>query len=305
MSSTYKFTADKDYRRVDVFLSEKLEGHTRSSIKKLIEKQLVKKNGTTAKPSDSIAEGDTVCVSVPDADPTDIVPQDIPIDIIYQDEDIAVINKKQGMVVHPAAGNPDGTLVNAIMYHIKDLSGINGELRPGIVHRLDKDTSGLIVIAKNDAAHTSLAEQIKNKTARRIYRALVWDNIKEDSVTVDASIGRHRTDRKKMAVTDSGRSAQTVFTVLERFGDYTYVECELKTGRTHQIRVHAKHIGHPVVGDPVYSSRKAPFSLNGQLLHAYKLILTHPVTGEEMEFTSPLPDYFSDVLDTLRKRQSI
>ena len=298
---SFEFTAEKGYRRLDVFLSEMLSGHTRSSVKRLIEKGCVMKNGEAAKPSDSIAAGDTVRVSVPEPDATEIVPQDIPIEIVYQDEDIAVINKKQGMVVHPAAGNPDGTLVNAVMYHIKDLSGINGELSPGIVHRLDKDTSGLIVIAKNDAAHVSLAEQIKEKTARRIYRAVLIGNLKEDSVTVDASIGRHRTDRKKMAVVPDGRSARTIFNVLERFGDYTYVECELKTGRTHQIRVHAKHIGHPVLGDPVYSSGRSPFRLEGQLLHACRMTLKHPVTGESMEFVSPLPDYFEDVLDRLRK----
>ena len=300
---SFEFTAEKEYRRLDVFLSEMLSGHTRSSVKKLIEKGCVEKNGeAVSKPSDSVSAGDTVAVSVPEPGETEIVPQDIPIEIVYQDDDIAVINKRQGMVVHPAAGNPDGTLVNAIMYHIKDLSGINGELRPGIVHRLDKDTSGLIVIAKNDAAHVSLAEQIKEKTARRIYRAVLTGNIKEDTVTVDASIGRHRTDRKKMAVTPDGRSARTVFTVLERFGDYTYVECELKTGRTHQIRVHAKHIGHPVLGDPVYSSGKSPFRLDGQLLHACRLVLTHPATGEEMVFESPLPEQFEDVLGKLRSR---
>lgn len=298
---SFEFTVEKEYRRLDVFLSEKLSGYTRSSVKRLIEKGCILKNGSAVKPSDSVNAGDTVTVSVPEPDVTEIIPQDIPIEIVYQDDDIAVINKKQGMVVHPAAGNPDGTLVNAVMYHIKDLSGINGELRPGIVHRLDKDTSGLIVIAKNDAAHVSLAEQIKEKTAKRIYRAVLIGNLKEDTVTVDACIGRHRTDRKKMAVVPDGRSAQTVFNVLERFGDYTYVECELKTGRTHQIRVHAKYIGHPVLGDPVYSSGKSPFRLEGQLLHACRLSLKHPSTGEDMEFKAPLPGYFEDVLCKLRK----
>ena len=228
-------------------------------------------------------------------------PQNLPVEIVYQDGDIAVINKTQGMVTHPCAGTPDGTLVNALMYHIRDLSAINGVLRPGIVHRLDKDTSGLLVVAKNNAAHLSLAEQIEKKTAGRYYVALVCGNIKEDEGTIDAPIARSVRDRKKMAVDENGRRAVTHYKVRERFGDYTLVEFKLETGRTHQIRVHAKYINHPVVGDVTYG-KKDSFGLNGQLLHAYKLTLTHPTTGERMTFEADLPDYFKRVLDKLRKK---
>jgi len=296
-----EFSVQKAYKRLDVFLSEMLPSHTRSNIKNLIVNGKITVNNKAAKPSSNLKEGDFVCFFSDPPKEVAIEPQNIPIDIVYQDDDIAVINKAQGMVVHPAAGNESGTLVNAIMYHIKDLSGINGELRPGIVHRIDKNTSGLLVIAKNDNAHVNLQEQIKSKTAKRIYRALVYGNIKEDSVFIDAPIGRHKTDRKKMAVTKDGREAQTEIKVLERFGDTTYIECSLKTGRTHQIRVHVKHIGHPIVGDDVYTTKKPPFALKGQLLHAVMLKLVHPKTGEEMTFEAPLPDYFEKALKIFRK----
>ena len=290
-----------DGRRLDVLLAES-SGLTRSRIASLMEDGCVTVDGKPERKAGAKAKaGQQIVLEIPDPKPAIPQAEDIPLTILYEDKDLAVVVKPCGMVVHPAAGNEDGTLVNALLHHLDSLGGIGGELRPGIVHRLDKDTSGLIVIAKNDAAHVSLAEQIKEKTAKRIYRAVLIGNLKEDTVTVDACIGRHRTDRKKMAVVPDGRSAQTVFNVLERFGDYTYVECELKTGRTHQIRVHAKYIGHPVLGDPVYSSGKSPFRLEGQLLHACRLNLKHPSTGEDMEFTAPLPGYFEDVLCKLRK----
>lgn len=293
--------AEKNEKRIDSFLAEKIDGISRSSVKNSIEKGNILLNGKVPKASDSIKAGDVITVALKEAQQVDIVAQNIPIDIVYEDGDIAVINKAQGMVTHVAPGNYEGTLVNAIMYHIKDLSGINGELRPGIVHRLDKNTSGLIVIAKNDIAHNSLAEQIKNKDAKRFYRAIVNGNIKEDSGMVDKPIGRHKIDRKKMAIDPNGRDAVTLYKVLERFGDYTYIECELKTGRTHQIRVHMKSINHPVVGDDVYCRVKDRFGLKGQLLHAARLCLTHPVKNEYMEFCAPLPDYFEKVLRILRE----
>lgn len=290
-------------QRLDKLLSEKL-GVTRSHIQHAIERGEVLLSGRPAQAKDKPKAGQEISVML--AEPTEIAvePEDIPIDIVYQDADLAVINKARGMVVHPAVGNESGTLVNAILYHIKDLSGINGEIRPGIVHRLDKDTTGLIVIAKNDAAHVSLAEQIKEKSAHRSYQVLVHGNLKEESVRVEAPIGRHRTDRKRMAIIPDGRYAATNFTVLERFKGYVLLRADLETGRTHQIRVHSAHIGHCVVGDPVYGSRvKDPFKTEGQLLHAFRLALDHPRTGERMVFTAPLPDDFEAVLEKLRKIQ--
>ena len=255
-------------------------------------------NGRPARASFKLKCGDAVeFVIDPPAD-VDIAAQDIPLDIVYEDGSIVVVNKPKGMVVHPAPGNESGTLVNALMYHIKDLSGIGGELRPGIVHRIDKLTSGLIVVAKNDNAHLSLARQFKLHTARRTYIALVQSNIREDSGTVDAPIGRDRRDRKRMAVTPDGRSAITHFSVLYRFGDSTLVACELETGRTHQIRVHMAYIKHPLVGDTVYGGSDRLYS-NGQALHAGRLSLTHPETGEQMEFFAPLPDWFTALLGGL------
>ncbi|MEA4854469.1 MAG: RluA family pseudouridine synthase [Christensenella sp.] len=301
MTEKLELTAMQPKTRLDRFLAEEYPEFTRSFLKQLIEEGHVLVNGEPAKPGGKVREGDRVAIQVPPAEKMDILPEDIPLDMIYQDSDIAVINKSQGMVTHPAPGNYTGTLVNAIMYHIKDLSGINGQLRPGIVHRLDKDTSGLIVVAKNDAAHRCLAEQIEKKTAQRIYQALVYGNIKQDEGDIRTTIGRDPRDRKKMAVTAAGREAETHYRVLKRYGDYTLVECRLKTGRTHQIRVHMKHLGFPVVGDPVYTRKKDPFKLNGQLLHACRLVLNHPRTGEQMEFTAPLPEYFQKVLDSLEK----
>ena len=248
-----------------------------------------------------VKPGDEVSVTPPPPEITDIVPQDIPLEIVYQDEDIAVINKPKGMVVHPAAGNPDGTLVNAIMYHIKDLSGIGGEVRPGIVHRIDRMTSGLLVIAKNDEAHAFLSDKLKTHEVSRIYYALCEGNFREDRGTVDAPIARHRTDRKRMAVDSAGRSAVTHWQVLERFGDVTFLKVELETGRTHQIRVHMSYIKHPIIGDEVYGRAKNKLGIVGQALHAGELRLTHPRTGEEMVFTAPLPEEFAAALDKLRK----
>ncbi len=285
--------------RADVFLSEKT-GWTRSRVATLIEEgKVTKEGGIPLKKCGEKVKGE-ISVLIEEDIPVSAEGEDIPIDIVYEDSDIVVVNKSQGMVTHPCTGTPNGTLVNALVYHIEDLSGINGVLRPGIVHRLDKDTSGLLVVAKNDVAHKSLAKQIEEKTAGRHYLALVCGNIKTDEGVVDKGIARSKRDRKMMAIDDEGRRAITHYTVQERFGDFTLVEFRLKTGRTHQIRVHAKYLNHPVVGDTVYG-KKDSFGLKGQLLHAYKLTLTHPVSGERMEFFAPLPDYFENVLEKLRK----
>jgi 23S rRNA pseudouridine1911/1915/1917 synthase len=285
--------------RLDVYLSAQL-GYTRSRVRTLVERGDISYNGETVKKCGQKLNGGILCADIEDPVAVTAEPENIPIDIVYQDADIAVIDKPQGMVTHPCAGTPSGTLVNALVYCVKDLSAINGVLRPGIVHRLDKDTSGLLVIAKNNAAHLSLAEQIRTKTAGRYYIALLCGNIKDDKGVIDEPIARSRKDRKKMAIDPNGRRAVTYYTVKERFGEYTLVEFKLGTGRTHQIRVHAKFINHPVVGDTVYG-KKDCFGLNGQLLHAYKLELTHPSTGERMIFSAPIPDYFQAVLDKLRK----
>lgn len=289
-------------QRLDTYLAEKYPHFSRSFLKNAIEREYILLNGSRAKAGVRVKEGDEIIFGLPETEEISVEPQNIPLEIMYQDNDIAVINKPQGMVTHPAPGNYDRTLVNAVMYHINDLSGINGKLRPGIVHRLDKDTSGLLVIAKNDAAHKMLSEQIARKEAKRIYLALVYGNIKADNGTVSTLIGRDPRNRKKMAVLKAeGRAAVTHYKVLERYGEYTLVECELETGRTHQIRVHMKHIGHPVVGDPVYSKQKDKFGLKGQLLHAKRLELTHPQTGEKIAFEAPLPEYFKAVLAKLKK----
>ncbi len=293
--------SDENAGRLDRYLAEQNPELSRSFLKNLIEQGNILLNGKTAKAGAKLKAGDEILMEIPQAEVVEIKPEDIPLSIVYQDEDIAVINKVQGMVTHPAPGNYEGTLVGAILHHIKDLSGINGELRPGIVHRLDKDTSGLLVIAKNDQAHQSLSAQIAEKTAKRIYLALVYGNVKQDSGTIATQIGRDPRDRKKMAVTRNGREAVTHYRVLKRYEGYTLVQCELGTGRTHQIRVHLKHLGFPVVGDPVYTRQKDKFGLKGQLLHAYKLCLTHPRTGEWMEFCAPLPAYYQKVLASLKK----
>lgn len=287
--------------RIDSYLAAAYPEYSRSFIKNLILKNLIVVNEKPAKADTRLKVGDVIRMEIPEAQELEIVAQDIPIEIVYQDKDIAVINKPQGMVTHPAVGNYDGTLVNAILFHIKDLSGINGEIRPGIVHRLDKDTSGLLVIAKNDAAHKNLSEQIAQKRANRVYRAIVFGNVQKDEGTISTFIDRDPRDRKKMAVTRTGRVCITHYQVLKRYLSYTYVECTLETGRTHQIRVHMKYLGYPVVGDKLYTKKKDRFGLKGQLLHAYKLGLYHPVTNEYMEFYAPLPEHFQKVLDYLEK----
>lgn len=289
--------------RLDKYLSDKLENMTRSYLKKLIsDDKAVLVNGNPAKPNYKLKPGDIIELAVPEPIELEIKAENIPLDIVYEDNDMLVVNKPQGMVVHPAAGNYTGTLVNALLYHCGDsLSGINGEKRPGIVHRIDKDTSGLLLVAKNDNAHQKLSSQIKEHSLTRAYKALVHGNIKQDSGRIDAPIGRHPSDRKKMTITDkNSREAVTNFRVLERYGRYTFVECILETGRTHQIRVHMSKNGHPIVGDKTYGVKKEEFNLTGQLLHAYKVGFIHPVSGEYMEFVSELPDYYMNVLDRLR-----
>lgn len=296
MSNT--FTCEAGNVRLDVYLAEKM-GKTRSAVLKAIEEGRVLLNGKVpAKAGVKISVGDVITVDIPEPRPISAAPQDIPIDVLYEDNDIVVVNKPQGMVTHPASGSPDGTLVNALLYRVKDLSGINGEIRPGIVHRLDKDTSGVLVVAKNDAAHLALSKQISTKKALRYYYALVVGNIALDEGKIDKSIARSKKDRKQMAVSEEGRNALTLYKVIERFKGYTLVECELRTGRTHQIRVHMKSIGHPVVGDPVYG-KASPLAPNGQLLHAHKLVLYHPVSGEKMTFTAPVNDTFAAALKKL------
>lgn len=278
--------------RLDVFCAHETE-ETRSLIQKLIAQEKIKINGKVAKTGQKIKAGDMIDIVFPPPQELEAVPEDIPISIVYEDEDIAVVDKAQGMVVHPAAGNERGTLVNALLFHLHDLSGIGGVLRPGIVHRIDKMTSGLLVIAKNDMAHNSLSEQIKEHTAGRVYLALAEGNFREDHGTIDAPVGRHPRDRKKMAVLAAGgREAVTHWRVLARFGDYTLLEVRLETGRTHQIRVHMSHIGHPLAGDTVYGRSKAQLGLEGQALHACRLHLKHPRTDEEMLFCAPLPQWY-------------
>ena len=288
--------------RLDAFLAGKME-KTRSSVQKLIEEENVRLNGAPAAKNARLREGDRVEATEPPPEALDVKPQNIPLDIVYEDQDLLVVNKPKGMVVHPAAGNPDGTLVNALLFHCGDsLSGINGVIRPGIVHRIDKDTSGLLIVAKNDRAHQSLAEQIAVHSFTRIYNAVVYGIVKEEEGTVSAPIGRHPTDRKRMAVLSSGgREAVTHYRVLERFPGFTLVECRLETGRTHQIRVHMAHIGHPVAGDPVYGPKKCITELQGQCLHARVIGFIHPATGEYLEFDSGLPPYFERFLEKLRR----
>lgn len=281
--------------RIDKFLAEADGELTRSAIVKLIEEENITVNGAVPNKNLKLKAGDRVELFVPEPVLPEAKPENIPLDIVYEDDDLLVVNKPRGMVVHPAAGNPDGTLVNALLYHCGDsLSGINGVLRPGIVHRIDKDTSGLLIVAKNDFSHKLLAEQIKEHSFTRKYRAVVCGNIKDDEGTINAPIGRHPTERKKMAVTmKNSREAVTHYKVLERFGKYTYVELTLETGRTHQIRVHMAYIGHPVAGDPVYGGKKYLASLNGQCLHAFFISFVHPRTGGTLTLSAPLPEYFS------------
>ncbi len=303
------FVAEENCKRLDVFLSDQTEDFTRSRLKKLIEEGQVCVNGVCIKKAGvEIKAGDKVTVAIPDAVEYAVQPENIPIDIVYEDGDFAVVNKPQGMTVHVGNGNESGTLVNALLYALDSLSGIGGVLRPGIVHRIDKDTTGLLVVAKNDKAHVSLAGQIAEKTCRRTYYALLEGNLKEDSGRVVTDIGRHPTDRLKMAVLPDGKGkiAVTDFEVVARFGrEFTLCKFDLQTGRTHQIRVHAKHLGHPVAGDPVYGYKKQKIKADGQLLHAWQLQLTHPTTGERMTFNAPLPPTFQEILDKLCKQYGV
>ena len=290
--------------RLDVFLTEYFKDLTRSRIQKLIADGEVTVNQSAAKANAKLKIGDVVEVNIPKPKETQLQAEEIPLDIVYEDKHMLVVNKPQGMVVHPAAGNYCGTLVNALMAHCGDnLSGINGEIRPGILHRIDKDTSGLLLVAKDDKAHLGLSEQIKAHSLTREYICLVHGRIKEDSGTIDAPIGRDPKDRKKMTITHkNSKNAVTHFFVLERFEKYTLVKCRLETGRTHQIRVHMSKNGHPIVGDPVYGRKKEEFKLKGQLLHAWKVGFIHPITGEYMEFEREVPEYFECVLESLRRR---
>ena len=300
-----EYEAGKEYSgmRIDKYLAELDSELTRSAVQKLIDDEMVTVNGKVPQKNMKLREGDRIILTVPEPVPPEALPENIPLDIVYEDGDLLVVNKPRGMVVHPAAGNPDGTLVNALLYHCGDsLSGINGILRPGIVHRIDKDTSGLLIVAKNDFSHRLLAEQIKEHSFTRKYQAVVCGNIKEDSGTVNAPIGRHPTDRKKMTVTlKNSREAVTHYRVITRYRGYTHVELTLETGRTHQIRVHMANIGHPVAGDPVYGGKNYLKKLGGQCLHAYYISFLHPRTNETLTLSAPLPQYFTDFLKTLEE----
>ena len=303
------FVAETSCKRLDVFLSEQTDEFTRSRIKKLIEGGMVALNGVPVKKAGAeIKAGDEVTVEIPEPVEYSVKAENIPIDIIYQDDDLAVVNKAQGMTVHVGNGNAEGTLVNALLYALGNLSGIGGVLRPGIVHRIDKDTSGLLVVAKNDKAHVSLAKQIAEKSAHRKYYALLEGELKTDSGRVVTDIGRHPTDRLKMAVLadGEGKIAITDYEVVSRFGkDYTLCRFILQTGRTHQIRVHAKHLSHPVVGDPVYGYKKQKFNVEGQLLHAYELSFKHPTSEEQVTFNAPLPPVFEEILQKLCRQYNV
>lgn len=289
--------------RADVFLAAKL-GVSRSNMQKLLEDGRVKRGEKIIKANYKVRAGEMFVVDIPEPEPIEAVPENIPLNIIYEDDDLVVLNKARGMVVHPAPGNYTGTLVNALLYHCSNLSGINSAIRPGIVHRLDKDTSGIMIVAKNDAAHISLSQQIQSKTAVRTYLAVVRGNIKTDSGTIETQIARDKTDRKKMAVVkEGGRDAITDYEVLERFGKYTLVRCKLRTGRTHQIRVHMEYLGYPLVGDPKYSPMKTPFGIRGQALHSHTLEFTHPRTGERMKFEAPLPEDMHKIITRLHNGQ--
>lgn len=287
--------------RLDKVLAEKLTDYSRSQVQQWLKEDAVTLDNVPVKANYKVKPGNHFVITIPEAVTLDLVAEDIPLDIVYQDEDVAVINKPQGMVVHPSAGHPNGTLVNALLYHLKDLSSINEVVRPGIVHRIDKDTSGLLMIAKNDAAHESLAQQLKDKTSLRKYVALVHGNIAHEKGTINAPIGRSKTNRKMQAVIEEGKPAVTHFKVLERYGDFTLVELQLETGRTHQIRVHMQYIGFPVAGDPIYGPKKT-LKGNGQFLHAKLLGFTHPRTSEQMVFEAPLPEIFEKILKKLREK---
>ena len=303
------FIAERAYKRLDLFLSEQTDEFTRSRLKKLVEEGNVKVNGEVqTKAGADVKSGEAVELIVPEAIEYAVKPENIPIDIVYQDSDFAVVNKPKCMTVHIGNGVVSGTLVNALLYALDSLSGVGGVLRPGIVHRIDKDTTGLLVVAKNDKAHVSLAKQIAEKTCKRTYFALLEGNVKEESGTIITDIGRHPTDRLKMAVLPDGKGtiAITEFETVARFGpEFTLCKFKLQTGRTHQIRVHAKHMGHPVAGDPVYGYKKQKLNADGQLLHAWQLELTHPTSGERMTFNAPLPPAFGEILGKLCKRYQV
>lgn len=304
MAEKFLFVSDENIR-IDKFLSDKLTDYSRNAVQKIIDSNGVCVNDKVINKNYKCKAGDRVEIVIPDAKPLEAVAQNIPVDIVYEDDYLLVVNKPKGMVVHPANGNPDGTLVNALLYHCKDsLSSINGVIRPGIVHRIDKDTSGLLIVAKTDKAHIGLAEQIKEHSFSRAYETVVYGNIKQDEFTVNQPIGRDTKDRKKMAVTlKNSKPAVTHFEVIKRYGDFTHLRCILETGRTHQIRVHTSYIGHPVAGDAVYGPKKVIATLNGQCLHAKHIGFVHPITGEYLEFESELPQYFVSFLNYLENRQ--
>ena len=296
------FCADIPGERLDAFVARVCPELSRSAAQRLIEEGCITRNGKPGKKNDKLNEGDQISVTVPEPKEVDIVAKEIPLDIVYEDEDLLVINKPKGLVVHPAAGHQDDTLVNGLLYALgDDLSGINGELRPGIVHRIDKDTSGLLAVAKNDLTHTVLASQLKDHTMARTYEAIVCGSFREDSGTVDAPIGRHPSDRKKMTVTErNSKNAVTHWEVITRYRGYTHIRCRLETGRTHQIRVHMAHIGHPILGDLVYGHKKPELGQSSQVLHAGALCFRHPRDGRPVMVFAPLPDYFTQVLQKLQ-----
>ena len=305
MSESFDFTSDSAGIRIDKYLTESLVVFTRSAVSKLIEDDNVTVNGKAVNKNYKLRLNDSINVFVPDAAPLEAEAEDIPLDIVYEDDDLLVVNKPKDMVVHPAAGNYTGTLVNALLFHCKDsLRGINGVIRPGIVHRIDKDTSGLLIVAKNDFAHLDLAQQIKEHSFHRAYEAVVYGNIKEEKGTVRQPIGRNPKDRKKMAVTDkNSKDAVTHYEVIKRFGDFTHIRCVLETGRTHQIRVHMAYTGHPLAGDSVYGPKKVITELKGQCLHAGEIGFEHPRTKEYLEFKASLPEYFNKFITKLEKKQ--
>ena len=298
----FTVTAEEAGQRLDGFLADAMEELSRSRIQNLCQDGMITVNGKSAKKNQKLKGGDVIEVELPPPAPTEILPQDIPLDIVYEDDSVLVINKPKGMVVHPAPGHPDGTIVNAVMFHCGErLSGIGGELRPAIDHRIDKDTSGLLMIAKNDKAHAALSAQLKDKSLSRVYEAIVLGNLKEEQGTVDAPIGRSLRDRKKMAVIEGGRPAVTHYETVARYNGYCHVRCHLETGRTHQIRVHMASIGHPLAGDEVYGRGKEKTGLEGQCLHAGRIRFIHPDSGEAMEFSCPLPEYFVSFEEKLRR----
>lgn len=302
MYKEHNLTVDNPCKRIDAYLAQQFPNLSRSRIQSLLKQGLITVDDTMVKPSCELVGGESITLLIPEDKPLELRAQTLELDILYEDSDIIVLNKPQGMVVHPAAGHDEGTLVNALLHHCKDLSGINGGNRPGIVHRIDKDTSGLLVIAKNDAAHLELTAQWRGHKIKRIYHAILHGMIGEPAGIIDAPIGRHPRERKKMAVqTGKGRQAITHYRVLERFSHFTYAELKLETGRTHQIRVHMSFLGYPVAGDPLYGPKKAKLHLNGQLLHAKVLGFNHPKSGQWLEFDSKLPSYFQQFLEELRK----